>query len=165
MYMWSTKILVSSLFWFASVSHPHYVGVTELEYVTDKKQLQISCKWFADDMEEALKSSGRNYDMSKHYKVIGQDSVILSYIKKHVRITIDGKSYDMNYVGAEIEKGSVWTYWSIEEVGGFKSIRLTNNIFCERHTDHIHLVHFTQNKSRESRKLTCKEPTTTFIWK
>jgi len=166
MYIWSTKIFVSFLLGIMSIfNHPHYVGVTELEYVAERKQLQIACKWFADDLEEALKSSGIKYDMSVHYKEIGQDTVILSYIKKHLRISIDGNSSDMFYVGAEMEKGSLWTYWSIKDLGGFKSVRFTNNIFCDKHADQIHLVHYTQNKIRESRKLTCKEPTTTFIWK
>ena len=166
LYMWSAKIIFPFFYLINMLSaHPHYVGVAEIEYEAEKKQLQIACKWFADDLEEALKSSGRHYDMSKDYKEIGQDSLILAYIKKHIETRIDGKLIDMNYVGAEMEKGSVWTYWSINNISRYKSVRFSNFMFCEKHADQIHLVHFTQNKIRESRKLTCKEPFATFVWK
>jgi hypothetical protein len=166
LYMWSSKIIFPFFYLINILSvHPHYVGVTEIEYAPEKKQLQVACKWFVDDLEEALRSTGSKYDITRQYKQIGQDSAILSYIKKHIQVNIDGNAFDLIYIGAEIEKGSVWTYWSIHDISRYKSVRFSNNMFCEKHADQIHLVHFTQNNIRESRKLTCKEPAATFIWK
>lgn len=165
-YIWSSKIIIAFLCWInTSYVHPHYVGVTELEYVEEKKQFQIACKWFIDDLEDALRFSGRKYDLTRQYQNIKEDSVVLSYINQHVEIHIDGRAYNMNYIGAETEKGSLWTYWSIKNIGTYKSVRFSNNIFCELHADQIHLVHFTQNNKKESRKLTCKESVTTFLSK
>ncbi|MBP1653258.1 MAG: hypothetical protein H6Q26_3415, partial [Bacteroidetes bacterium] len=49
------KWLLGSFFAF----HPFYVSVTEIEHVKTKNEVQVSCRIFADDLENVLKKESK----------------------------------------------------------------------------------------------------------
>jgi hypothetical protein len=143
--------------------HPHYVGITELEYLSSKQELQISCKWFIDDMEDALKAySGKKYDITNNPDIICNDSIVQAYIRSHIKLTTDKYEKKLLCVGSEIEKGAVWVYWKAENMNGYKTLEFYNNLFCEIHTDQMHLIHYKISGKRETKKVSCKNPLALF---
>ena len=160
----SSVIFITISFLLTSYSvHPHYVGITEIEYIPSKKEIQISCKWFVDDLEDALKAySAKKFNITNNPDVICNDSIIKSYMRSHVRLQTDNKDQIIQCVGAEIEKGAVWVYWKAENISGYNMLNFYNDLFCESHADQIHLIHYKLSGKRETQKLSCKNPLASF---
>ena len=51
------NIVLASLFLFAGKPHPFYLSITEMKYNDKSKSLEISCKMFTGDLEDALKKT------------------------------------------------------------------------------------------------------------
>ena len=83
--------------------HPFYVSVTEINHNAKEQSIEVSCKIFADDMEEVLK---KNYkvavDLSNTKQQAQTDKLIADYISKHLTFSTDGKPVKLQYVGFEV---------------------------------------------------------------
>lgn len=150
-------------FFTAYISHPHYVGITEIEYVASKNELQIACKWYIDDLEDALKAyGGKKVDISEIVSSVCDDSTVQSYIRTHLKLIVGHKNAELQCVGAELEKGSVWVYWKVNDVLPYDSLSIYNNLFCEVHSDQIHIIHYKVASRKETQKVFCRKPIALF---
>jgi hypothetical protein len=89
----------------ATSFHPFYVSVTEMNYNAKSKSFEISCKMFAEDVEEVLK---QNYkaavDLESEKQQVQNNQMINDYLVKHLTFTFDSKPVTFRYVGFEKEK-------------------------------------------------------------
>src|SRR5690349_729262 len=96
------KWLVVSCLWFAVGSptaevatvkpakHPFYIAVTEINLNTADKTLEISCKMFAEDLEQIIEKNNKvQLDISSDNDKKNFDTYIPAYVKKHLSISID----------------------------------------------------------------------------
>ena len=146
-------------FFTAYKSHPHYVGITEIEYVSSKNELQIACKWYMDDLEDALKAyTGKKVDINEIVSSVCDDSIAQSYIRTHLKLTIGHKKTELQCIGAELEKGSVWVYWKVNNVQPYDSLSIFNDLFCEIHSGQMHIIHYKVASRKATQKVYCKKP-------
>jgi hypothetical protein len=86
MLMFLLKTFLLPLMIFA---HPYFVSVTEVEYRSKEKELGLSCKFYTDDLEDALKKfSKENIDLHKGDKNKNK-KIISAYIMQHLKISIE----------------------------------------------------------------------------
>ena len=151
------------LFFSFLTHHPSHISVTELEYVAEKEEIQITCKWFIDDLEDALKYySGKKYDIARSVGMLHTDSVFNSVFNVNCVFEVDQKRAIAQCLGAEIEKGVVWTYWVIRNVKSFQQLNVSNKMFCDIRPDQIHLIHYKRGYRKETHKLICTQPSVKF---
>jgi hypothetical protein len=77
LYKW---LIALTIFTTVGFAHPVYVSITEVEYNTIEKSLEVSCKIFTNDFEKAL---------SQHYKtpidlLSGKNKAAMDVIKLHL---------------------------------------------------------------------------------
>src|SRR5690606_41475314 len=93
-------ILVIILVTFSfKAAHKYYLSVTQIEYVKEKKSVQIISRIFMDDMENALK---QNYDASLSLDTTNAsvlDAYINKYITEIINIEINGDKIDIIFIG------------------------------------------------------------------
>ncbi len=148
------------LTWMFAFSHPYYISVTEIEYRSSDKELGVSCKFFADDIEAALKtSSKRNVDILKGIKD-ENGKLLSSYINRHLTIQADGRPIGPTYLGYEIDQGAVWVYFSVKDLKKPGTIKVFNDLLYEYRKEEINMVHVIMDGDRRSTKLS--EPDTSF---
>jgi len=134
--------------------HPFYVSVTEFNYNQKDKVLEISCKLFAEDLENALKTLNKiNIDIihPKDPKLL--EKYIFEYLAKHLQLKINGKAVTLQYVGYEKEQEAVWGYLQVNNVPPVKRLEVMNNILYESYTTQISIMHASVGSSRKSTKL------------
>ena len=74
--------------------HPFYISVTEINHNAQEKDLEISCKIFADDLEATLEQQNKiTIDFSNEKQKAQIDGFIKAYIQKHLQLKADGKIY------------------------------------------------------------------------
>jgi hypothetical protein len=136
-----------------SLSHPYYISVTEVEYDGHTRELGITCKFFPDDLEGALKAStGGPVDVIKGDKaVVGKQ--LSAYVLRHLSVTINGKVLTPGFLGYENDQEATWCYFSVKEVPAPRDIRVFNNLLYEFRKEQVNMMHVIVDGNRKSTKL------------
>lgn len=152
------KILLAPLLLVVlSFKHPFYVSVTEVEYSSKTKEVGISVKVFPDDLEESLrKFNGKKYDVVQGDKKIIAP-VLDKYIKQHMRILLNGTAKSYQWMGYEIDKESVWMYFSITNQPGVRSIQVQSDLMYTYKQEQTNIIHIKLDDKRESFRLMAPE--------
>ena len=138
-----------------AANHPYFVSVTEMEFNSKDKSIEIACKIFTDDFENTLKDVYKTkvdiYNPSDK-NLLGKQ--MTGYIIKHLQLKVDGKLVSLNYVGYEIESEATWCYFSVSGVESVKSVEVFNNILYDYKKEQINLLHMKVKDDRKSARLT-----------
>lgn len=134
--------------------HPFFVSVTEIDQNAASKSLEISCKFFADDLEQTLeKAYNTRLDISSTNDKTAFDKVIPDYVNKHLQLTINGKPAKLTYVGYEKDKESAYCYFEVDNVASVQNIAAANTLLYDFKNEQINIMHVTVNGKRQSTKL------------
>jgi hypothetical protein len=134
--------------------HPFYVSVTEINHNAENHTLEISCKMFAEDLEEILRTNYKSPVSLGATKDKGRlDQLIPDYINKHLAITVDGKPVKLTYIGFEKDKESAYCYLQVDDVKAIKKINISNSILYDFNEGEINIVHVMVGGKRHSTKL------------
>jgi hypothetical protein len=133
-------LLIFPLFAFTTV-HKYYVSVTQIDYVKEKKTIQITSRLFIDDFERLLQE---RYD-DKIILDTGKDETqIDSYIEKYIRskfvIKVNGAFVKYKFLGKEYENDIVYCYIEIENIEDVKSFEVENRILFDIFSDQKNVV-------------------------
>jgi hypothetical protein len=137
------------------VLHPLYISVTEINHNATDKNLEISCKIFADDLEKTIGSVyNKKVDLANPSNKAEAEKLVTGYIKSHLLIKLDGKPVTLEYVGYENENEAVWSYFQVPNTANApKKIEITNSILFETYDKEINLMHVSVGGNRKSTRL------------
>lgn len=138
----------------ANQRHPIFVSVTEITHNSKEQTLEISCKIFTDDFEQALRSIYKekidllNPAMKEHMQPL-----VSRYVQQHLQIAVNGKAEQMAFLGYEQAEEGIQTYWEVKQIPAVKSMKITNNILYEQKPQQIEIIHVIVGGKRQSTKL------------
>lgn len=143
-------LAVFAFFAFSSFSpvHKFYVSVTEIELNPQSQSLQIISRVFTDDLENVLRQRfDDNIRLGKGYEAGKVNKVIPKYLDQKMRISLDGKSQDLKFIGMEYDNDMTVFYIEIENVRSFQNIKIMNALLTDLFDDQKNLVHV-ENKDK-----------------
>ena len=145
---------VSASLFFSFVLHPYYISVTEVEYIPEKKEIQIACKIFSDDFEEALHlANGRKIKLLESFQSSSTDSIVFRYLKQHLLLNADGRSIQLQFEGKELQGEAVWCYLSANNVSVQAQLTITNDLLVHYREDQVNIVHLKSTNRKNSCRL------------
>ncbi|WP_347175422.1 DUF6702 family protein [Polaribacter uvawellassae] len=140
---------------FAFTAHKFYLSLTQIEYNSKNKSVEVIINVFIDDIETALtKIYNKKFELDTKNEFADSDTYFLEYLQKHVNFKIDGKSFNYNYLGKEYDGDVVFFYLEIKNVPPLKEIEIDNTILLEHFPDQQNLVKSKVNKKHKSVLLT-----------
>lgn len=143
--------------------HPYYVSVTEIKHSSKTASLEISCRIFSDDLEQAInKLGGVKVDVLKPKNKAELEQLIAKYIPQHLKININGKPVQLQFVGYEQESEATWCYFEAKNVKSAKRVSVFTDILYAEHPEQINMVHVNVGGERQSTKLDNPERTVVF---
>ena len=156
--------LLGSLSFTKRDNHPIYVSVTEIAFNPADKSLEVICRVFTNDFENTLKKEkpGSKIDLLATGQKKNMEQEVSAYLSKHLKIAIDGKWRQMEYLGYEQQEESIASYLQVNGVEGFKKITVKDDILFEYKSEQISLIHITVKGNRKSTKLNNPESIATF---
>lgn len=147
----------------SALLHPFYVSVTEIRHNAAQKELEVSCRIFADDLENALKAQYKtSFDIMHPADRKAADGLITDYLSKHLRITVNGKPVALRYLGYQIEEEAAWCFLEARDITTVKTVKISNNILYKEHANQINMMHVIVNNVRKSTKLDNPASVSTF---
>lgn len=150
---------------FFTLLHPFYVSVTEVEHNAKEATLEISCKLFAEDVEEVLKNQYKtSVDLGSEKTHLVNEKIVERYLRQHLTINADGKPLQLNFVGFEKQAESVYCYFEVPKVPSVKKIDLKNSLLQDFSEKQMNIMHVTVGGQRKSIKLDFPDKTASFVF-
>lgn len=156
--------MVTLIYSFFLFLHPLHISVTEIEYNEKVEALQIISRIFVDDLETAVRGQLKKpeLDILNPGKDLTTKQLVADYIAEHLKIKLDGKAQQLNFLGYEEENFALVCYIEIEKIKSFKTIEVTNTVITEIYDDQSNLVHVTYKGPIKSMRLMRDKPSDKF---
>ena len=135
-------------------AHPFYVSVSEIRIDTKKSTLNVSCRLFTDDLENALtKIYNNKFDLLKTLDDPAVHKYMDEYFQKRFSIGIAGNLQVLSFVGMEKEDEALWCYWESSNFKALGNITVTNALLYDFLPEQVNIIHLYVNAERQSARL------------
>jgi hypothetical protein len=139
--------------WLLPTAHPFYVSVTEVEYERRTGSLGVSCKFFTDDLEEALKGAGDGKVDLFRGDAAQNRKRVEAYLQAHFQLSTAGQPLKLAFLGMEHGIDATWCYLEASGVQAATELRLRSDCFYEIRKEQVHIFHITVDGNRRSRRI------------
>jgi hypothetical protein len=120
-------------------AHKFYVSLTDTQYNEESGRLEISSKYFIDDLELALELS------PDEHIVMPMDNLITAqmskYLQKHLIFRTDNQNCPLEILGYEVEDDVVWIYLESQEIPKFSEVSVTASQLTDLFEEQQNIVH------------------------
>ena len=128
--------------------------MVEINHNNKDKTLEISCKLFAEDLEEIInKNYKTKLDLTDSKQQDQVNKFVNDYIHKHLSLNADGKPLQLNYVGFEKDAESAYCYFEVTNVPTLKKLTAVNTILYDFIDKQVNIMHVMVNGERKSNKM------------
>lgn len=144
-------VLIGSSF---STVHKYYISNTQIDYIKDKKSVQIITRLFIDDLENVLKE---RYDAALNFDDSPKKTInyfVGKYLVEKFKIKINQKETNLVYLGSAQETGIVKCYLEIEHISQIETIEIANQTLFDLFTEQQNIVKLNINSKKKSFVLT-----------
>jgi hypothetical protein len=143
---------------FAFTAHKYYLSLTQIEYNSKNKSIEVIINVFIDDIETSLnKTLNKDFKLNTDDELKDSDTYFSQYLKDHVQFKINGKPVFFNFLGKEYDGDIVFFYLEIKDIESVKDIEINNTLLIEQFTEQQNLVKSKVNKKYKSVMLTKKD--------
>ncbi len=112
--------------------HKHYISLTKVDYVKEKKVVQITMKFFLDDIEVALENRYEQpMELATKYENKLADKYLETYVRQKFKIWINEMEHTYSYLGKEYDNNEVFFYLELENIEQINSIAIQNSMLFE----------------------------------
>lgn len=159
-------LLMAIGLWLTAFSlHPYYMSVTEIEYKPAEKEIQVACKIFTDDLEDALKKEfAKKVDVVNPAQKKENEQLLQRYVQKHLKLQLDNKAVTLEFLGFEEEGEAIWIYLLAKNTTAFKSAVVFNDVLYSYRNEQLNIIHFKNKGERKSYRLNYPDNQVTFNW-
>ena len=135
--------------------HKFYVSVTQIDYVPNKKRIEITSRIFIDDLEKALnKKYKTKLNITSTNEISEAEEYIKAYIKEKIKISINKKPQVIEYLTKEVEGDVIIIYTKIAISKKINTFEVYNSLLTETFQDQQNIVHTNINSNKKSFLLT-----------
>ncbi|MBA4152968.1 DUF6702 family protein [Flavobacterium sp.] len=156
------KIVFIAIFFIGLSSftmHKFYVSVTQINFVPEKKTIQITARFFIDDLNNALEKKHK----TKFYLGSSKESVVQleqfkKYISDNFSIKVNAKYKEIQFVQKEIEDDVFIIYLKVSDVSKVNSIDVKNTLLFDFIVEQQNIIHTQVLNKKQSALLTPDNP-------
>ena len=149
-------ILVFSVLFLSSFAvHKFYVSVTQIDYVQSKKRIELTSRIFIDDLEKGLnKRFNKKVNLTSTKELPEAEELIKSYLKEKIKISINKKPQNIEFLAREVEGDVLILYTKIAISKKINTFEIYNSLLTEVYADQQNIVHTNINSNKKSILLT-----------
>ncbi len=131
--------------------HKYYISLTKVVYVKEKNAVQITMKFFIDDMELALeKRHEQPMELATKDENKLADKYLETYIRQKFKIWINEQEYSYNFLGKEYENDQVFFYLELEDIEQITSIAIQNSMLFDEFEDQQNYIQLKLDKVQKT---------------
>ncbi len=139
-------LLMTSFVW-----HKFYVSVTQIDFVPNKKRVEITSRIFIDDLEKALeKKFKKKFYLTSTKEIENSEILIQEYLKEKIKISINKKAQDIEYLAREVEGDVLIFYTKIAISKKINTFEIYNSLLTDLYKEQQNIVHLNINGNKNS---------------
>lgn len=139
-------VMLSSFAW-----HKFYVSVTQIDYVPNKKRIEITHRIFIDDLEKALeKKYKKKVYLTSNKELPEAETLIKDYLKENVKISINKKAQNLEFLAREVEGDVLIFYTKIAISKKINTFEIFNSLLTDVYSEQQNIVHVNINSNKNS---------------
>jgi len=121
--------------------HKFYMGIYQVEYVPAKKRLQISMRLFVDDCNTALyQNYQQKTKLGDKQETAAEVNLLTTYIQSHFKVSINGKSFPLQFKRKELDNNVLVCYYTCEEVPKLSRVVIENTVFTDVFSEQQNMI-------------------------
>ncbi len=119
------------------------MAIFQVNYVPEKKMLQITSRIFVDDLNLAIeKKYGKKINLGLENES-AQDQVLLKkYLVEHLSFKLNGQIKPVVYLSKELEGDVLICYCRIIDFPKLQSVEITNTLLTHWNSEQQNIMHF-----------------------
>ena len=135
----------------ASLAHPYYVSICQIEFNRTNHTLEISLKVFADDLLLGFEKAGhKEVFLGESRENPKTNDFLNHYIHSKLKFEVNGNPVDYNFIGKEMEDDVVWSYFEISNVNELQTIDVQCTLLTEIHETQNNVIQVEKDKKIKS---------------
>ena len=139
--------------------HKFYLAVFQLEYVPQKKVVQITSRIFIDDLEAALdKKYNKMLGIGSQKEFAETNDLLKQYLNENMHIKINGKAKAFKFLGKETEDDVLICYYTVQADAKVTSVEMNNTVLFEAYNEQQNIIHTSVGGVKKSLLLTNDNP-------
>ena len=139
---------------FIAIFHPFYISVVDILHNPKESAVEISVRIFTEDLEKNLKKyTTQKIDFNNPGDKKVLDKEINHYLSQHLQLIINGQSVKLQYLGFEIQKESIWTYYEVEKIKEINNLEILCSILYDFDKSQSNIFHVKSKGIEKSTKL------------
>lgn len=141
-------------------NHPFWVSITEIAHQPKNQTLEISIKFFTEDLEQALNTVySKKFYLNESKEAKDANEKIKAYLAQHFALSVNHAAVKWNYIGKEKEDDATWIYLEVEKVKTLSHISIKQSALTELHESQNNIVHVAVGGKRKTLMLNREKPT------
>jgi len=150
------SLLVLLFFALSAMSlHRFYAAIYQVNFVPQKKMMQITTRIFIDDLNEALKNQYHKRTFIGTEKETPEDITLMKkYLAEKFKLTINNQPKAMNYLSNELENNIIICYFNIKDITKVTTVEVQNTILIELYAEQQNIIQYNNNGKKQSLLLT-----------
>lgn len=127
-----TFLVLTSLTLSSFKLHKHYISLTQIEYKESEKTLQITMRFFIDDLEKVVGSRfDKNLALATEEELKNADVYIERYLENKFKLWVNGSDLTPKFLGKQYEDDQVFIFLEVDRVENIESIEVQNSMLME----------------------------------
>jgi len=132
-------------------AHRFYVAIYQIDFVPQKKRVEITTRIFMDDLNDAVSKAYKKSTNIGTEKETSEDVVLMKkYLAQNFKLVINGKPVTYTYLSSEVESNVVICYLSIKEVAKVTTLEVQNSLLTEIHSEQQNIIQFNNNGKKQN---------------
>lgn len=168
--MYKNKIFIH-FFWvivvfpLISFTHEYYVSITEVVYVSEKQQLQLTTRVFTDDMEAYFNSqTNENIQLSPDHNPILIDALVERFFQNNFKVFFDNNKLEISYLGRQYQEDQMLIFAEVTELSPPTSYKIQNTILIPFRTKQQNIVRVKNNITQKSFLMNASKTILNQLW-
>ena len=139
----------------AMALHKFYVAIYQINYVPQKKMVQITSRIFLDDLNDALENKFQRKTFIGTEKETKEDEVMLKkYLAEKFILKVNGQVKPMNFLSKELENNVLICYFNIKDITKINTLEVQNSIITEVYSEQQNIIQSNISGEKENLLLT-----------
>ena len=135
--------------------HKYYMAIYQVDFVPQKKRIQVTSRIFVDDLNSALEKKFRvKSNIGFSQETPQEEANLKKYLAEKFIIKVNGVSKPMTYLSKELEANVMICYFRISEISKINSLEIENSLLMEWNSDQQNIIQANLNGEKQTVMLT-----------
>lgn len=131
--------------------HKFYMGIYQLNYVSEKKMLQVTSRIFVDDLNQTLeKKYSKKFFLGSDKETSESIEFLKKYLAGNFTIKVNGQPKTMNFLSKEMDGDVLVCYLNVKDISRINSLEIFNSILIDCFAEQQNIVHVTAFGTKKS---------------